>query len=198
MDVINDNQKSGQQKLSNTPTITTLLYIDPDLLSNSAKEQLSLLFKFIKNNGNATVCKMVFDPKQKEIPCLINKERSRTYLTVLSNPLASYALNNRLINAGSYAGFINTILLWLHKEHPNLLELLSKEKIANNLPNIQPLINTDNFWNSYYLKTKDNENRLQDQQSIGCGNNPRGSIIYGGGAEASIKIKPLSNKTIII
>lgn len=176
------NLNSGQQK-TNAP-LPTLLYVDPKLLTVPEKEELSLVFKFVKNAVNDSVCTRIFTPDKKEFPCLIERKGGTRYLTVWNNHPSSYSPNNRLIGARSYTEFIVAVLRWLYKEHPNLFELLNKDPLANNLP-IQSLINS-----------KCNENQLQDQSSTGHRSNPRGSIIDGGRAEASITIKPLSNKAI--
>ena len=184
MDAVKDNKKSGQQ--NQNPPLPTLLYIDfYNSLSSSEQEQLAQVFNFLKSFGSSSVLNNIFLPTSKKFPCLVERKNGTTYLTIWNKCPPSYHPDNYIIEAESYTSFINAILLWLNKEHPNWLKLLSKEKFASNLP-IKSI-----------LKEKDNENQLQDQSSTGHRDNPRGSIIYGGGAEASIKIKPLSNKTIL-
>lgn len=184
MCTITDNQKSSQQK-SNT-TLPTLLYVDPDLLMFSEKEQLSQIFKFIENFGNSNICNKVFTSNRKEFPCLIERKDGPTYLTVWNKHPSSYNPNNRIIGSKSYIEFIIALIFWLNKDHPKWLELLSKEDFVKDIP-IQSLIKN----------SKGNENRLQDKSSTRHKCNPRGSVIDGGRTEASIAVKHLSNKTIL-
>ena len=184
MDAVKDNKKSGKQN-QNQP-LPTLLYVDfYNSLSSSEQEQLAKVFNFLKSFGSSCVLNNIFLPTSKKFPCLVERKNGTTYLTIWNNYPSSYNPNNYIIEAESYTSFINAILLWLNKEHPNWLKLLSKEKFASNLP-IESI-----------LKEKDNENQLQDQSSTGHRDNPRGSIIYGGRTEVAIASKPLSYKAIL-
>ena len=132
MSIAVDNQKSDQQKQNDT--FPTLLYMYPDVLTDSEKEQLSQIFKFVETFGNDTICNKVFTSNKREFACLIERKDGTTYLTVWNKHPSSYNSNNRIIGSKSYMDFIIAIILWLNKDYPKLLELLSKEQFVNNIP----------------------------------------------------------------
>lgn len=186
MDAVKENKKSGQQ--NQNPPLPTLLYIDfYNSLSSSEQEQLAQVFNFLKSFGSSSVLNNIFLPTSKKFPCLVERKNGTTYLTIWNKCPPSYHPDNYIIEAESYTSFINAILLWLNKEHPNWLKLLSKEKFASNLHlPIESILNE-----------KDNENQLQDQSGTGRRDHQRGSIIYGGRTEVAIASKPLSYKAIL-